>query len=1048
MTFPAWWPTATPTPAASTPASLWQELKEKIDLAQARPAQAEGVLTHELSDRTGPYFVLKNPRTRTYQRLSPGEHWLWQRMDGMRTVQDLVVAYFLQYHSFAFGLIAGLVARLAVKGMLRQQPQFVFSAVGRAVAEATTAHKLSSPALVLLTRQWVLRGLDGWMTRLHRAGGWIFYTLPAQIIYLLISAVGLYLFTRILGDARFKFGGGNLGQSAALLWLAAILPIVIHELAHALTTKHFGCEVHQGGLMLYFGMPAAFVDTTDIWTQGKRARLAVTWAGPYTGLIISGLCSITIWLWPGLGLAPLLFQVAAVGMLTTVMNLNPLLKLDGYYLLSDALEIAQLRERSLAFLRHKFIPKALKRERNWTRDEITFVVFGVLSGLWTVYIIYVSLIVWNRRVAQSVQAILSKPGDIGALLVNGLLILLALSFLALIGFQLIQLARLAVAWVARRNLLGSPGRAGLAVTLGAATLALLPQIVAPNAAQIIVAALGLLAFVWGVQLALALAAEMRGSMHAAAWPATAASLTLLGLAQVLLALPAPAAGLALWLDVAGAVAGLMALIFAGRLVAGLRGGWRAVSALTLALGGAALIAQRVAGGQVAAHAFAGLLILGGLLHWRHAIIASGTLEPLIARPTTTRDRLTTAFDLLARSVLAELCSAYGQGTARRVETAFNRASAAQHWTVAFVEGQLRAQTVPAAPSAKPASTAMTAADLAEVYAAALTGLLDETARVGGDSFTRRALARGYDALDWEGREIAGEYILTSVRWAAGLAEMFHETRHDVVSLLERAPLFVSFTPEEIQAVARRLRSEKFAVGADIVRQGGKGDRFYLLRRGRVKVLVRNDEGDERAVNELVGGDYFGEAALLTGGPRNATIRALTPVEALSLSKRDFDRLVRAGFEGGAKIDAALKRLGLLRHIPLFADFESYELKLVAAQLETQEAEAGATIIRQGEVGDKFYIVEAGEAAVRLRGPDGAEVERARLGPGDYFGEIALLMDVPRVASVVAVGATRLLTLNATAFNKLVRESRSAKQALERAGSRRALSNKQFMKEAQ
>ncbi|MBI5290614.1 MAG: cyclic nucleotide-binding domain-containing protein [Chloroflexi bacterium] len=1044
MTFPAWWPSATPAPTASTPASLWQELKAKIDLAQARPAQAEGVLTHELSDRTGPYVVLKNPRTRTYQRLSPGEHWLWQRMDGTRTVQDLVVAYFLQYHSFAFGLIAGLVAQLGFKQMLREKPQFVFSAVGRAVAEATTAHKLSSPALVLLTRQWVIRGLDGWMTRLHRAGGWVFYTLPAQIIYLLVSAVGLYLFTRILGDARFKFGGGGLGQSAALLWVAAILPIVIHELAHALTTKHFGCEVHQGGLMLYFGMPAAFVDTTDIWTQGKRARLAVTWAGPYTGLIIGGLCSITIWLWPGLGLAPLLFQVAAVGMITTVMNLNPLLKLDGYYLLSDALEIAQLRERSLAFLRHKLVPKVLKRERNWTRDEIIFVVFGVLSGLWTVYIIYVSLIVWNRRVAQSVQAILSQPGDIGALLVNLLLILLALSFLTLIGFQLVRLVRLAVAWAVRRKLLGTPGRAGLAVTIGAATLALLPQIVAPDAAPIIVAALGLLAFAWGVRLALALAAEMRGSMHAKAWPAIAASLTLLGLAQIMPALRAPVAGPALWLDVAGAVAGLMALIFSGRLVAGLRGGWRAVSALTLALGGAALVAQRVAGGQAAAHAFAGLLILGGLLHWRYAIVTSGTLEPLIAQPATTRDRLMTAFDLLARSALAELRSTYGRGTARRVETAFNRASAAQHWTLAFVEGQLRAQSVPA----RPAFTAMTAADLAEVYAAALTSLLDAAAMVAGDSFARRALARGYDALDWEGREIAGEYILARMRWAAGLAEMFRETRHDVTSLLERAPLFVSFTPEEIQAVARRLRSETFAAGADIVRQGGKGDRFYLLRRGRVKVLVRNDEGDERAVNELVSGDYFGEAALLTGEPRNATVCALTPVEALSLSKRDFDRLVRAGFEGGAKIDAVLKRIGLLRRIPLFADFESYELKLVAAQLETQEAEAGATIIRQGEVGDKFYIVEAGEAAVRLRGPDGAEVERARLGPGDYFGEIALLMDVPRVASVVAVGAARLLTLNAAAFNELVRESRSAKLALERAGSRRALSNEQFMKEAQ
>src|SRR5574341_94751 len=315
MTLPPWWfsvasggapsSTANLQPDASTaldspeqqPAreNLWQSLKTKLDVVQWRPAQAEGIVVRELRDRSGLYYVLKNSRTHTYLRLSPREYWLWERLDGKSKVQELVVAYFQAHGTFAFGLVVGLVQQLHDKHMLREQPQFVFSSVTAELKQRTLYSKLLSPEGGLLARQWVIHRLDEFLTRIYRGGGWIFYTRLAQALLLCLAITGLYLFTRILGDARFRFLAQNFGVSVVLLWLAAITPVVLHEFGHALTTKHFGREIYRGGLVLSYGLPSAFVDTSDIWLEGKRARLAVALAGPYASILLASICSILLW---------------------------------------------------------------------------------------------------------------------------------------------------------------------------------------------------------------------------------------------------------------------------------------------------------------------------------------------------------------------------------------------------------------------------------------------------------------------------------------------------------------------------------------------------------------------------------------------------------------------------------------------------------------------------------------------------------------------------------------------------------------------------------
>ena len=123
-------------------------------------------------------------------------------------------------------------------------------------------------------------GLDRAVGALYRWGGWLLFTWPAQVLYVIASVAGLVLFGKALtmGGYGVVTIGGSYVWGVVGLVAANLASIFVHEIAHALTVKHYGREVRRGGFLVFFGMPAFFVDTTDIWLENKRARLAVTWS--------------------------------------------------------------------------------------------------------------------------------------------------------------------------------------------------------------------------------------------------------------------------------------------------------------------------------------------------------------------------------------------------------------------------------------------------------------------------------------------------------------------------------------------------------------------------------------------------------------------------------------------------------------------------------------------------------------------------------------------------------------------------------------------------
>ncbi|MGH7909159.1 MAG: hypothetical protein ACRENW_04830, partial [Thermodesulfobacteriota bacterium] len=376
---------------------VWDALRDRLNPSLYRPQADPEVEVHPVDDRRRPlYYVLKHPRFESYARLSADEEFLWRQMEGSRTVKDLILAYFTEFGTLAIGRVAGLVTHLRHTLFLAEKPTNLFGLVLARLPRPRLTRFMRVFVATLTGRLFQVRGVDRWVDRIYRYGGFLFYTRPAQALYLLVVGVGSVLFFRQLLSGQFSVlqAGGSSAKGIALMFGLNYVAIFIHELAHALTCRHHGAKVNSAGFLLYLGIPAFFVDTTDIWTKPLRARLATTWAGPYSGLILAGLISILIAVFPGFPAAVILHRLAMAWILILVFNQIPFVELDGYYMLVDWLDIPRLRARAQACVRRDLWRKLRRREPFSALDRL-FTGFGILSVAVTGVLILLGIAFWQ-----------------------------------------------------------------------------------------------------------------------------------------------------------------------------------------------------------------------------------------------------------------------------------------------------------------------------------------------------------------------------------------------------------------------------------------------------------------------------------------------------------------------------------------------------------------------------------------------------------------------------------------------------------------------------
>lgn len=296
-----------------------------------------------------------------------------------------------------------------------------------------------------------------------------------------------------------------------------------------------------------------------------------------------------------------------------------------------------------------------------------------------------------------------------------------------------------------------------------------------------------------------------------------------------------------------------------------------------------------------------------------------------------------------------------------------------------------------------------------------TGNLDSRTAESIFSLFQRLVAEGKTIIMVTHDEARAARTSRSIMIADGAVVNEHVTR--ALSVLNY---------DQLAAVQRRVAATAYEPGSVVVRQGEPGEHFYIVTGGRAEVCVEQPDGHMLPVDTLVAGQYFGEMALLGRRPRRATVRAAadSPLEVVALDGNAFNQLVESSPDLRQELQQIISLREMQSRVETLGDIARddsgrEELRRLTAGAPTRTFAPGESIIHQGDLGEVFYFILEGEVEVSIRRGEG-EVIIDRHGPGAYFGELALLGDRRRTATVraAASGAARLLELDAVAFAAL------------------------------
>ncbi len=236
------------------------------------------------------------------------------------------------------------------------------------------------------------------------------------------------------------------------------------------------------------------------------------------------------------------------------------------------------------------------------------------------------------------------------------------------------------------------------------------------------------------------------------------------------------------------------------------------------------------------------------------------------------------------------------------------------------------------------------------------------------------------------------------------------TPEETVRALQQVPVFSALPSLLLNVLAMQVKRLKMAHGAVLVRQGDPGGAFYVILDGEARVLVESDSGVTTEVAVLGPGDAFGEIALLENGPRTATVKASRKGSVLRLTRDEFEEVAQSHPTGN--LVSLIRGASVLRQSPLFCELNAESMAALLGSVDLIPVNQGEVVVREGDPGNGFYIVLEGSFSVRKQ-------ERneplAILGPGDPFGEVALLENVPRTATVKADTDGKVLAMEQTAF---------------------------------
>ena len=332
--------------------------------------RADLVVEH-IEYQRGNYYVIKDPISLKYFRLDPEHFRVLELLDGTRSLDDLRTQLLVDFPYVRASLtdLQGVVVDLHAKGIVYSDRP----GQGQVLLERQREHRRQ--VWIRLAQNILSLRVPGWdpewtLAHLYPFVSWLYrpWALAVQVAIIaaayILLAMQFETFRQNLPAFQQFFGWPNL----IYLYLTVAATKVLHELGHGMTCRHFGGECHEIGIILLVFSPTMYCDVSDSWMlKNKWKRIAIGAAGMWVEMVLSSLALFVWWFTrPGL-LHHLCLNVFFISMVTTVVfNLNPLMRYDGYYMLSDFLEIPNLSDKSRKLLQNAFARNCLGIE---TREE-------------------------------------------------------------------------------------------------------------------------------------------------------------------------------------------------------------------------------------------------------------------------------------------------------------------------------------------------------------------------------------------------------------------------------------------------------------------------------------------------------------------------------------------------------------------------------------------------------------------------------------------------------------------------------------------------------
>ena len=304
------------------------------------------------------YWVIKDPVGLQYFRFEEEEFAILQMLDGQSSLEEIAERFEAEFppQTIRVEELQNFIGMLYQSGLILSDVPGQGVQLKKRRDERKRKETIGALSNILSFR---FKGFDPELilNAIYPRIRW-FFSVPATIVSVILATIALSLvivqfdvFQSRLPSFQSFFAAQN------WLLIAGVLGVtkVIHEFGHGLSCKHFGGECHEMGVMFLVLTPCLYCNVSDSWMLPNRwHRAAIGAAGMYVEVVIASFATFIWWLSEPGFLNYVCLNIMFVSSVSTILfNANPLLRYDGYYILSDILEIPNLRQKASTILNRK-----------------------------------------------------------------------------------------------------------------------------------------------------------------------------------------------------------------------------------------------------------------------------------------------------------------------------------------------------------------------------------------------------------------------------------------------------------------------------------------------------------------------------------------------------------------------------------------------------------------------------------------------------------------------------------------------------------------------